>query len=286
MPDLKEIQSHVSELVDVKRIHADWAWNVRGVVSLGEVRELKEEIKRDGLLQPVVVRPTVHPDFDLFLVAGFRRFRCIQSLGWEKVSAVIIPGLTELQYRSLNLKENLDRKQLNILQEARGIEKYKQAGWNQKQVAEELGQSSGWVSVRFMLLDMEPEIQECAAAGMLSQDNIRLVHDFPPGFMRMDAVKQIKVAKEKGEKSQIELVMKLGRKTNPMKAIPRKPREILQMNEAIGELIGFGFATRLAGWCAGEVSDIEIMYDLREEAKAAGKRFVMPEHWKHIKLRD
>lgn len=285
-----------SKIIPMTEVYADENWNCRGPINMGEIMTLQAEIKKDGLLQPVVVRPyrsadypneklDPYKDYKFALVAGFRRFKACKFLELKEISVIIKTGLDEFQARAMNMIENIERKQLNIKQEADGLVLFKKAGWTQKQTAEKLNQSVGWVSIRWTLLELEPEIQEVAAAGLLSQDNIKTIASLPPGFMRFDAVKEIKNARAKGEKSEIEKVMKLGKKKNPMKRQERKPQEIFLLIENILENIGPSLATRCMAWCAGEISDLELLRDIKEAAIKAdpNHKYVPPEHMAHIR---
>ena len=117
-------------------IYYDADFNCRGQFTLESVSELAESIRQKGggvelrgLDFPVVVQPTaevvgtVPSGFDYRLIAGHRRFRAVEFfLKWADIPAMVRHELTGYQARLLNFTENLERKDLNMLQEAIALE--------------------------------------------------------------------------------------------------------------------------------------------------------------------
>src|SRR5690606_1891994 len=115
---------------------------------------------------------------------------------YDVIPCMVKSGLDEVQARILNLGENLKRKDLNILQEARAISHLHEFGVPRDHVAAELGVSSGWVQTRYYLLELPEDIQEECAAGVINQAQIKQLYtlrDKPD--QQFEAVKKIKDAK-------------------------------------------------------------------------------------------
>lgn len=142
-----------------------------------------------ALVQPISVRNASSDDDTdrkYVLRYGFRRYHAFLSLFQDSPTKNIwarrIPAVVdafiddeedgaELHYRII---ENLQRKDMNILDEARAIEKLmKVAKLNQSQVAKQLGQTKGWVSQRLQLLKTAPEVQEKIKEGEIGQGKAR-----------------------------------------------------------------------------------------------------------------
>lgn len=142
-----------------------------------------------ALVQPISVRnATGDDDTDKKYVLryGFRRYHAFLSIFKDSPTKNIwarrIPAVVdvfiddekdgaELHYRII---ENLQRKDMNILDEARAIEKLMKVGkFNQSQVAKILGQTKGWVSQRLKLLKTAPEVQEKIEDGEIGQGKAR-----------------------------------------------------------------------------------------------------------------
>ena len=106
-------------------IYYDAAFNCRGEFTLQSVKELADSIVQAGrLICPVAVQPwTEEPGFDYRLIVGHRRFRAVtEFLKWTEIPAYVCEGLSDHEARMLNLVENLQRKSLNILEEAHAIQ--------------------------------------------------------------------------------------------------------------------------------------------------------------------
>lgn len=260
--------------IPMDEIFADQELNCRGHIVPYDVIELAKSIDNAGLQQPITVQPyNKVPGKKYRIVIGHRRHRAFEVLERKTIPAIIKEGLSEVQTRILNLRENLDRKDLNIMQEALAIKKFKDAGYIQDEVAQMIGVSKGWVQVRFSLLEMESEIQEAAAAGFVTQEQIKDLYSLPSREQRFEAVKNIKESRIRGEKRAIKIKKP---KKNPLAKRPRKREEIFEMMDHIMDSVGANFGTRTLAWAAGEISDIEIYRDIRDLAKGAGKDYEVP----------
>lgn len=261
----------------VEQIFSDPKWNCRGRLSGPETHPLMQDIKSRGLDIPIQVQPFSNPskpDYKFKVISGHRRFEACTKLGWQTIPSVIFVGLTDLEARIMNLKENIERKELNILQEAHAIEPFIQAGWPDKQIADVFKVTAGWVSPRKALLFLEPEIQACAATGLLTQIQIKDIAALPSQEARYQAVKDLKDARLRGEKA--ERVRPVKVKVNPLKMQKREPSEINKMNSWIYDLIGPNLITRGLAWCAGEISDLDLLASVKEQCKEHGVDFVRP----------
>lgn len=158
----------------MKEIYADLTFNCRGHIDPASCAELAKDIKNKGLVQPVMVQPYDKvPGKKFRIVMGHRRHMAHQINHAETIRAIVKEGLSDLDARVLNICENIQRQDLNILQEAMSIDSLRRGGWNELQTADKIGMSRGWVQVRFMLLDLPIEIQHEAAAGLIPQSAIR-----------------------------------------------------------------------------------------------------------------
>ncbi|AEJ61706.1 ParB domain protein nuclease [Spirochaeta thermophila DSM 6578] len=81
---------------------------------VGDLSPLKESMKKHGLLHPIIISR----DFDL--IAGYRRLRAAQELGWKTIEVRIVPIDDEMGMRELEMEENTTRKQLSLQEETDG----------------------------------------------------------------------------------------------------------------------------------------------------------------------
>lgn len=138
----------------------------------GELDELKESLRTSGLLQPITVRPD--PSRSGFqLIAGERRWRAAQSLGWARIPA-IVREVDDRTLLGLALVENLQRTDLNPLDEAQGYRRLMQEfGATQQSVAELVGKSRSTVANSIRILDLPTPVQAMIRSGELTPGQVR-----------------------------------------------------------------------------------------------------------------
>lgn len=135
-----------------------------------ELADLQASIKASGLLQPITVRRRG----DAYeLIAGERRFRAVSNLGWSEVPA-IVRDFDDQTLLVLALVENLQRADLNALEEARGYERLiREFSLTQQQVAEAVGKDRSTVANLLRVLALPPAIQRMIEQGALSAGHAR-----------------------------------------------------------------------------------------------------------------
>lgn len=135
--------------------------------------ELSESILKHGVLQPLLVRPMLDGSYQL--VAGERRWRASRMAGLTEVP-VVIKELTDAQVAELALVENVQREDLNPLEEANGYkelsEKY---GYTQEEISEIVGRSRSAVANALRLLALPEEIQDMVMKGELSAGHAKAI---------------------------------------------------------------------------------------------------------------
>jgi ParB family chromosome partitioning protein len=137
-----------------------------------ELEELMGCIKEHGLLQPLIVTPgTVEGTFQL--IAGERRFRAMSILG-EKTVPVIVRHATEQQQLEVAIIENIQRQDLNPLEEATAYARLAdEFGLTQEEIADKVGKSRSQVANTIRLLVLPAEIREAVIEGKISASNAR-----------------------------------------------------------------------------------------------------------------
>lgn len=139
--------------------------------SEGELLELQLSIQTSGLLQPVTVRP--RPDGRYELIAGERRLRAIKRLGWTTIPA-FVRDVSNEQMLSLALVENLQREDLNPIEEAEGYHQLiREFGLAHHQVAQAVGKDRSTVTNALRLLSLPVDVQRLVRDGALSLGHAR-----------------------------------------------------------------------------------------------------------------
>ncbi|BDR59953.1 nucleoid occlusion protein [Lactobacillus xylocopicola] len=137
----------------------------RRVFSDESIRELASTIDKEGLLQPIVVREKGE---NYEIIAGERRFRAVQHLAWPRIPA-IINNMNDSQAASLALIENLQRENLNPIDEAQAYNNLmKLNNLTQTALAQNIGKSQSYVANKLRLLKLTPKVQSYLASGEIS----------------------------------------------------------------------------------------------------------------------
>ena len=144
----------------------------RKVIDPEAIRDLAASIESEGLLQPIVVRPT---DKGYELIAGERRWRAHQHLGKSTILARLLDA-SDLSSASLSLIENLQREELNPVEEAMGYQSLV-ADFNltQQEVAERMGKSRTHITNFMRLLQLDGELKRLLSDGELSVGHAKVL---------------------------------------------------------------------------------------------------------------
>jgi ParB family transcriptional regulator, chromosome partitioning protein len=137
-----------------------------------ELRELQESLQTNGLLQPVTVRQASKGK-GYELIAGERRLRAATNLGWKEIPAVI-KDLTDQQVLTLALVENLQRSDLNPIEEAEGYEQLiRDFGYTQQTVADLVGKDRSTVANVLRILHLPHPVRALIQEGHLTAGQAR-----------------------------------------------------------------------------------------------------------------
>jgi ParB family transcriptional regulator, chromosome partitioning protein len=140
----------------------------RTVIDQGAIDELADSIRKVGVLQAIIVRP--YSD-GYQIIAGERRWRAARAAGLEKVPVRVMAS-TETESLELALIENLQRQDLNSMEEARGYKRLlSEYQMTQAELAEKVSKSRSAITNTLRLLDLPDEVQD-----MLSGDKITAGH--------------------------------------------------------------------------------------------------------------
>ena len=155
-----------------------------------KLKELSESIKKHGIIQPLIVRKK---GLNYELVAGERRLRAAKLAKLQTVP-VLVRDYDEKQMRELSLVENIQRHDLNPLEEAKAIQELmKQCDYTQAQAAERLGRSRAAVANLLRMLNLPEELQAMVAEERVTAGQVR------PLLALADRVQQLKVGKALAE---------------------------------------------------------------------------------------
>jgi ParB family chromosome partitioning protein len=137
-----------------------------------ELKELQESLDTNGLLQPVTVRPSAQGK-GYELVAGERRLRAARNLGWKEIPAVV-KELSDREMLTMALVENLQRFDLNPIEEAEGYDRLiREFNHTQQSVATMVGKDRSTVANAIRILNLPDSIRSLIQEGKLTQGQSR-----------------------------------------------------------------------------------------------------------------
>jgi ParB family chromosome partitioning protein len=138
-----------------------------------KLQELSESIKKNGILQPIIVRESSIIGYEI--LAGERRFRAAQLAGMIEIPA-IIRNLTDDEMMTLSILENLQRDDLTVLEEAKSLQNLvTKQGLTHEQIAKKLGKSRPYVTNAIRLLNLPKLVLQMLNETKISQAHARLL---------------------------------------------------------------------------------------------------------------
>jgi ParB family chromosome partitioning protein len=145
----------------------------RRIFEKEKIRQLAESIQDSGILQPILVRPRADIPGHYEIVAGERRWLAAQEAGL-RVVPVIIRELSDIEALKIAIIENVQREDLNILEEAESYQRLmNDFGYTQEKIANDIGKSRSHVANTLRLLALPEEIKEFLASGHISAGHAR-----------------------------------------------------------------------------------------------------------------
>lgn len=156
----------------------------RRIIREEALEELKASIKKSGVIEPVIVRPLAHGTYEL--VAGERRWRASQAIGVQEVPA-IIKTLSDKEALEFSLIENIQRENLNPVEESRGYKRLlDEFGYTQETVAEAVGKNRATVANMLRLLTLSEEILNALEAGTITMGHAKALLSVDEGKQRTE----------------------------------------------------------------------------------------------------
>ena len=153
------------------------------------LNELADSIAQHGVLQPLLVRPL--PGGGYQLVAGERRWRASRIAGLKEVP-VIVKELSDTEAMQLAIIENLQREDLNPIEEAEGLQALiDKCGFNQEEAAASVGKSRPAITNALRLLKLPHEVRDMTRNGEISAGHARALLAFDSPALMCEVAEQI-----------------------------------------------------------------------------------------------
>lgn len=218
----------------------------------GALAELADSIRAQGLLQAILVRPVPEATGRYEIIAGERRFRAAQLAGLAEVP-VLVKSVDDHAAAAMALIENIQREDLNPLEEAQGIQRLiSDFGFTHEQAAGAVGRSRSAVSNLLRLLNLAQPVQTMLMAGDIDMGHAR-------ALLSVDAATQINlanmiIARRLSVREAEKLVAQALAEDQQEKPAPReKPRDIVRLEEELSDALATQVAIKVSARNKGQL---------------------------------
>ncbi|HRP24181.1 ParB/RepB/Spo0J family partition protein [Thauera sp.] len=215
----------------------------------GSLEELAASIKAQGVMQPIMVRPVDDDAYEI--IAGERRWRAAQIAGLAEVPCLVreIPDEAAL---AMSLIENIQREDLNPLEEAGGIQRLiDEFDMTHQQAADAVGRSRPAASNLLRLLNLAKQVQELLMAGDIDMGHAR-------ALLPLDGASQIQLANQVAARQlsvrDTERLVQQILNPRQKKPAPQPDRDLLRLEEEVSDAIGATVKIKANKKGAGEVT--------------------------------
>jgi ParB family chromosome partitioning protein len=201
----------------------------------GSLYELAESIRSQGVIQPILVRPLQSGDYEI--IAGERRFRAARLAGLDTVPVLVKPVADEAA-AVMALIENIQREDLNPLEEAQGLQRLvAEFQLTHEQAAQAVGRSRSAASNLLRLLNLAEPVQQMLMAGDLDMGHARALLALPAAQQVMSAheIAARKLSVREAERLVARALA--GSATEPTRAKADKPRDILRLEARLADVL-------------------------------------------------
>jgi len=218
------------------------------------LQELADSIRQRGILQPLLVRPTPGVAGSYQIIAGERRWRAAQKARLHDVP-VLVRQLSDADAMAAGLVENLQRADLNAVEEAAGYQRLlNEFNMTQDQLAEAIGKSRTHITHTLRVLNLPNEVQDLVRTGDLSVGHARALvnHDHPLAAARA-------IVKDRLSVRQVEDQVNRQGRTFP-DGPPKPPKKIDPDTAALAESLSEKLGVRVKVTFDGKAGAIIMSY--------------------------
>ncbi|PKR77431.1 nucleoid occlusion protein [Halalkalibacillus sediminis] len=162
-----------NEVMDIKvELIQPNQYQPRTIFDDQKISELAQTIHTHGMIQPIVLRK-LEDEENYELIAGERRWRAVQTLGWEHIPA-IVKNMTDTETASVALIENLQREELTVIEEAIAYDQLLHThGLTQEALAQRLGKSQSTIANKLRLLKLPSVVQQALLNKQITERHAR-----------------------------------------------------------------------------------------------------------------
>jgi ParB family chromosome partitioning protein len=197
------------------------------------LEELARSLKEHGVLQPIIVRAQAGGTYEI--VAGERRWRAAQLAGLTEIP-VIVRQVSEKQAAEINLIENIQRDDLNPMEEAEALRRLlEEHGYTQERLADQIGRSRTAVTNLLRLLDLPLPVQEMVRTGKITEGHGRALLRIEQERVRIKAAMEV-AARQLSVRETEKLAAQLSKGSSPAGTKKARGASSPEIRELIGRL--------------------------------------------------
>lgn len=233
-------------------------WQPRHEFDEEALTDLADSIRREGVLSPILV---VRREGDTLLVSGERRLRAAKIAGLETIPA-IVRQLDDRAMATIALVENIQRADLNALEEAQGYARLMaDTGQSAAQVAEAVGKSRAHVANMVRLLDLPEEVLALLAEGRLTAGHGRALLGIPdPADLVALALEAAQLGYSVRQVEELARSLKDGNKPDADRKKPAKAAKGQEVYQEISRQLSENLQTKVRIHKRGPVSELKIEF--------------------------
>jgi len=280
-----ETQDKIVE-ISFKNLRMDDENNCRGKIDVSTLTSLADNILKNGLIQyPLARNRWKNETFEeeYVLVAGYCRSHAVRDLLRLPSITCVVREMDAQQVIVANLAENIERKNLNIMQECEPLRKLMRMGITEREELKKLlGVKDGWLQPRMFLLLLPDTVQKIAAQGYLTSVNVRDLYSLKNSEEQIAAARAVKEKKQleniKGPKEiRVLELSKTGRRIKANMSRIRRKGEINNLLEYLQSIDYDNVVMKKAlAWVAGNIPEIELLAAIQTELNAKGIQYFPP----------
>ena len=203
----------------------------------GSLYELAESIKAQGVMQPILVRPVGNGRFEI--IAGERRARAAKLAGLDEVP-VLVKDVPDESAAAMALIENIQREDLNPLEEAQGLKRLTdEFGLTHEMAAQAVGRSRSAASNLLRLLNLTEPVQQMLMAGDIDMGHARALLPLEGALQILNATEIVtkKLSVREAEKLVARASASSGRQAPLLRASREKPRDLQRIEHELSDLL-------------------------------------------------
>tara|TARA_Y100000590_G_scaffold99173_1_gene112816 strand:+ start:1414 stop:2259 length:846 start_codon:yes stop_codon:yes gene_type:complete len=224
----KKIQTNKVSIKDLTRNK----FQPRKHFSKESLEELTNSIKEQGVIQPIVVRPDKSSEGKYEIVAGERRWLASQNAGLHEVPVVIL-NIDDVKSLEFAIVENVQRQDLNPIEEARGYQKLvDDFNYNQEKLSKFIGKSRSYIANSLRLLGLPEEVLKMVEIGDISAGHARTLIGLNNSIELAKKIIQKKLSVRQSE------VLVRQFRDKKFKLISKKDSNILDLQKSLEEKTG------------------------------------------------